>query len=427
MKKLTALYEEAEPGTTPPVASVAVRDSTGIASTTVGGRPGTRFQAASISKAVAAAAALRLVADDVIALDRDVTTYLRSWRPPSETHVPFTLRQLLSHSAGLTVHGFPGYAPGLPLPTLPQILDGADPANTGPVRVAGIPGLTFKYSGGGYTVVQQLMEDVTGAPFADLADELVFRPAGMFTATYHPDSDSTAVAHVDGRPVAGGGHRYPEQAAAGMWCTAEDLIRFVSAIRDAAEGDGELLPTALAREMLTEQAAPLGLGLFLEPDPVLPRFGHGGDNHGFTCFVTASRTGPYAVAVMHNDDTSIDMLTRVKDTAMRETGWPHTAEETTRSRGVRTLDDWRHRYGGDWRLPDGRNVRIDWPRDGGDDAKAPTITVGDGAALTLTVHGLRHVSVDAVRTELEFDLDSSGRATTMTIRQFGTESTATRV
>ena len=123
----------------------------------------TLFQAASISKPVAALAALQLVAEGHVDLDADVNTYLKSWRVPANdlmAESPVTLRGLLTHRAGLSVSGFPGYGPDAAVPDAPGVLDGR--GNTDPVRVVMTPGERRRYSGGGYTVMQQLVADVRG-------------------------------------------------------------------------------------------------------------------------------------------------------------------------------------------------------------------------------------------------------------------------
>jgi CubicO group peptidase (beta-lactamase class C family) len=155
-----------------------------------GGKPvdaDTMFQAASISKHVGAIVALRLVDEGNLSLDEDVNLKLRSWRVPENEFTrteKVTLRRLLNHSAGLTVHGFPGYAAGAPLPRLPEILDGKKPANTPAVRVDVVPGTLWRYSGGGYEVMQQLVVDVTGKSFPQVAREIVLGPLQMTRSTY---------------------------------------------------------------------------------------------------------------------------------------------------------------------------------------------------------------------------------------------------
>jgi CubicO group peptidase (beta-lactamase class C family) len=154
----------------------------------------TLFQAASISKPVAALAALRLVQEGVLDLDEDVNRKLKSWKIPDSrftTTQPVTLRRMLSHSAGLTVHGFRGYASTEPVPTVLQIVNGEPPANSRAIRVDTFPGARWRYSGGGYTVMQQLLVDVSGKPFPELMRTQVLDPLGMKHSTYEQPLRST--------------------------------------------------------------------------------------------------------------------------------------------------------------------------------------------------------------------------------------------
>jgi CubicO group peptidase (beta-lactamase class C family) len=147
----------------------------------------TLFQAGSISKPVAAIAALHHVERGMLSLDADINAKLVSWKVPENEFTrteKVTLRRLLSHSAGLTVHGFPGYAVTDPVPTLVQVLDGVKPANTAPVRVDVVPGSTFRYSGGGTTVVQLALVDQLGKPFPQIMSETVFTKLGLANSTY---------------------------------------------------------------------------------------------------------------------------------------------------------------------------------------------------------------------------------------------------
>ena len=147
----------------------------------------TLFQSGSISKPVAAMAALRLGQEGKLSLDTDVNQALTSWKIPPSAAAPgavVTLRELLNHTAGLTVPGFPGYAAGTPIPTLVQILNGEQRANTAPVRLEAPPGSRWIYSGGGYTVMQQLLIDVSHEQFAKLMRDAVLAPIGMTRSTY---------------------------------------------------------------------------------------------------------------------------------------------------------------------------------------------------------------------------------------------------
>ena len=305
-----------------PVASVAVTVDRDEVSATWGAPHGILFQAASISKPVAALVALRLVAQGRLALDADVNQYLASWQlPDGDGLPPVTVRHLLSHGGALTVSGVPGYQQGEALPSLTDILDGVPPANTPAVRKDGPPGLEWRYSGGGYVILQQLLEDVAGRPFADLASELVFRPAGMDAATYaQPQPSGAAAAHVAGEEVAWRVH--PELATAGLWCTPDDLVRLAQVIQAAVAGEpGALLPRDLALEMVTRQTGDFGLGLELSGEGASERFSHGGENYGYECALAGSVHGGNAVAVMTSSDQGVPLITSLLSVISASTSW----------------------------------------------------------------------------------------------------------
>lgn len=294
--------------------------------------PRTRFQAASISKPVAAMGTLRLVQEGRLALDVDVNSKLRSWKVPENEFTKeekVTLRRLLSHSAGLTVHGFPGYAADAPVPALSQILDGGKPANTAAIRVDVVPGSLWRYSGGGYTVVQQMLLDVTGRPFPVLMKDMVLQPLGMMDSTYEQPLPETlraqaATAHgADGKVIEGRYHTYPEMAAAGLWTTPSDLARFAIALQQAVAGKSQrVLSQAVARQMLSVQKGSYGLGLSLSGTGHDTRFGHGGSNAGFRCEMVAYvETGQGAV-VMTNGDRGGRLAQELLRSIAREYGWP---------------------------------------------------------------------------------------------------------
>src|SRR5206468_75688 len=246
---------------------------------------------------------------------------LRSWRLPENEHTlrrPVTLRALLSHTAGTTVHGFPGYASDAPLPALQQILDGEPPANTKPVRVDIPVGTQVRYSGGGTLIVQQVLIDVTGERFPELMARLVLEPLGMSDSNYEQPLPvalhaRAATAHDDAGPVPGKWHVYPEMAAAGLWTTASDLARFVLGIERAiADQPGALIPARLAREMVRPQnGVPVGLGPQLAGSDRDPRFFHSGGNRGFNCRcvgfvehadgVVVMTNGPFSAAPLLNE------------------------------------------------------------------------------------------------------------------------------
>src|SRR5256885_8622 len=186
----------------------------------------TLFLAGSISKPVFASGFLRLAEDRKISLDADINSLLKSWHLPESKFTErekVTPRRLLTHSAGLTVWGFPGYALDSVVPSVPQLLDGTPPANTAAVRNDTFPGARWLYSGGGITILQLATTDITGEDFPTLMRRLVLQPAGMMRSTYEnplPMSRRGGAAsrreQID-TPVPGGFHVYPEMAAAGLW------------------------------------------------------------------------------------------------------------------------------------------------------------------------------------------------------------------
>jgi CubicO group peptidase (beta-lactamase class C family) len=305
-----------------PAASVAVAVDQHEVIEAWGVPPGALFQAASISKPVAAMVALWLAADDRLDLDADVNKFLTSWQLPGNPGTePVTVRHLLCHGGGLSVHGFPGYRQDEPLPSLTDMLDGLPPSNTPAVRRNGPVGREWRYSGGGYLVLQQLIEDVTRRDFAGLAAELVLRPAGMITASYaQPDPAAAAAPYVQGRAEVWRVH--PEHAAAGLWCTPADLLRLAQAIQAAVAGEpGALLPAELARQMVTPQVGGWGLGLRIVGEGDGRTFSHGGENYGYECGMIGSVYGHNAAAVMTNSDQGVPVLEAMVAAIINSSSW----------------------------------------------------------------------------------------------------------
>ena len=302
--------------------------------------PTTLFQAASISKPVAATAMLRLVERGTLNLDTNVNRYLKSWKVPDNkftTTEKVTLRRIVSHTAGLTVHGFPGYATTDAIPTVVQVLDGVKPANTDPVRVDTTPGAIERYSGGGTTIMQQLLVDVTGKPFPALMQELVLGPVGMTSSTYEqpiPAARAPEAAHAhrqDGKEIPGGWHVYPEMAPAGLWTTPTDLLKWAIAITDARAGRSTtLLSQGMTQQMLTAQKNEVGLGPFVGGTGRNFHFGHGGANEGFHSQLVMYPELGVGAAVMTNGDGGPLLIPEVLRALAAEYGWPdYGAERVT--------------------------------------------------------------------------------------------------
>jgi CubicO group peptidase (beta-lactamase class C family) len=283
--------------------------------------PNKLFQAASISKPVTALAALRLVQDGRLSLDQDVNHYLRSWCIPDSQFTQqrkVTLRDLLSHTAGINASGFPGYADGEPVPTLIQILDGAPPANTPPIRIEAEPGKQWLYSGGGYVIIQQMLEDITGDPFPLVIQRLVLDPLEMQSSLFDQPLpigkyQLAAVGHDEcGQPIPGKWHTYPEMAAAGLWTTSSDLARFAMGIQDAFLGvPGSLLSVDLAQSMLKVVLNGYSLGLSVHETNQGLVFGHSGGNRGYRCFLAANASTGQGLVVMTNASQGSDLCMEV--------------------------------------------------------------------------------------------------------------------
>jgi CubicO group peptidase (beta-lactamase class C family) len=293
----------------------------------------TLFQAASISKPVGALATLRLVQQGKLNLDENVNDKLREWKVPDNqftTTEKVTLRRILSHSAGLTVHGFAGYAAGEPVPTIVQVLNGEKPANSPPVRVDVTPGTIWRYSGGGYVVMQLLLTEQTKETFPALLHNMVLWPAGMTHSTYHqpiPAELRRFVAtpyRASGEPVKGGPHTYPEMAPAGLWTTPSDLDRLAIELIKEYEGtSSKILSQAMMRQMLTPQKDDWGLGFALGPAPnKLVGFGHGGANEGYRSEWQNYVGLQQGVAIMTNSDSGGEVAEEYLRAVAKEYGWP---------------------------------------------------------------------------------------------------------
>jgi len=296
----------------------------------------TLFIAGSVSKPVAVMGALRLVQEGKISLDRDINTYLVSWKLPENEFTKaekVTLRRIMSHSAGLTVHGFLGYVAGRPVPTLVQILNGESPANSGPIRVDTVPGTIWRYSGGGTMIMQQAMIDVEQKPFPAILTEKVLRPIGMTSSSYEQDMGPerlklAASGHSNGKVIEGKRFMQPELAAAGLWTTPADLAKFAIEVELSAAGkSNKVLSPEMARLMVTPQinivrTQDMALGMFLEQRGQSVYFGHGGADVGFVCQMTANRDAGYGAAVMTNSDSmAVPLINEILQSIAAEYNW----------------------------------------------------------------------------------------------------------
>jgi CubicO group peptidase (beta-lactamase class C family) len=300
----------------------------------------TLFQSGSISKPVAAMAVLALVQEGKLNLDTDVNQYLKVWKiPPTDLaeKSKVTLRGLLSHTAGVNVVGFDGYAAGTPVPSLIQVLNGEKPTNSKPIHVDHVPGTKWHYSGGGYTIVQQMLIDVSGETFPHLLDQLVLDPVGMKRSTYIQQLPPSLAADVatpydkGEKEIAGGPHIYPEMAAAGLWSTPSDLAQLGIEIQNSLIGkSNRVLSVAMTKEMLTpvttaamrkDSLDDWALGWTISGTSAHPYFYKGGADTGFRAMIVVYNQGDGAV-VMTNGDGGGRLIQEILLSIAHEYNWP---------------------------------------------------------------------------------------------------------
>jgi len=282
----------------------------------------TMFQAASISKPITALATLNLAKDGLLNINKPVNQYIKHWKIPnykaSDTN-PILIKQLINHTSGLSVHGFAGYQTKEMVPSLIEVLNGASileqvfslkNVNSAPIEVIDTPGEQYKYSGGGYSVLQQVLLDYTGDDFSALMHKNIFLKLKMKNSTFQqPVTDKLtaqlASGHIDiDDTVDGKYHIYPEQAAAGLWTTSEDLAKVLIDIQKSLFDDsGLMLSKSFAEKMTTPSFDTfLGLGFFLrnvsnQIDNFY--FYHDGRNKGFSSSLLGHKDG-YGVVILTN-------------------------------------------------------------------------------------------------------------------------------
>ena len=289
----------------------------------------TVFQAGSISKPAFAAILMKYREDNPLDLNADVNTFLTSWQLPKHEwsgQEAVSLRRLLSHTAGTTVHGFPGYAAGEPVPTLQQVLEGAFPANTDAVVVDIKPGTQMRYSGGGTTLAQLTLQDVANEPLPTMSQRLLFKPLGMTRSGFEQPistnlSNNMATPYDgDGAPIKGGPHTYATLAAAGMWSTPSDMLKMVSSVRSAYLGQKtDWISQATAQELLTNntptnEAPNVGIGFFINMDDSgeILGFGHGGADAGFMSQLYIELNTGNGYAIMTNGSNGRQLITELE-------------------------------------------------------------------------------------------------------------------
>ncbi len=304
----------------------------------------TLFEPGSISKSLHALGILKLAQEKKIDLNTDINTYLTSWKFPYDSLSKgkiITLAQILSHTAGLSVHGFPGHDIHERIPTVINVLDGKKPAVTPPVRSMFEPGLKFEYSGGGTTISQLLLMDVTKQDYATWMYENVLKPIGMQNSSFAqpPAKDKQPLCasgyNADGSPVSNKFHVYPEQAAAGLWMTPSDLANYVIDMQLAYQGKpSKVLNSEMVKlHLTTYKDGPTSLGSFIEDHNGAKYFEHGAANDGFFGDFYGSLEGGYGVVVFLNKEDQ-KILPEVINSVAKAYNWKNFSYEPIRKKSI---------------------------------------------------------------------------------------------
>jgi len=316
----------------------------------------TLFQAGSISKPIAALAALKLSENNSLELNKDVNNYLKNWKVPENKHTKdkkVTLKKLLTHTAGMTVHGFPGYQQTDNFPSIIDVLNGS--GNTSKIVVDTIPGSIWRYSGGGYTVMEKVVEDVSGLTLDEYMSKNIFPSIGMKNSTYQQpitkewQKNISAAYDRNGQLIKGLWNNYPEQAAAGLWTTPTDLAKYCIEIQDIAKGkkNGILSKTTI-NQMLTKHKNDWGLGPSLQNQKDSLIFGHGGKNAGFTNDMKAYVYQGNAIIVMTNADNGGKLISEIKNAISKHYNWSISQPRTIKT--ITLPDDVLKQYMGKYEL-----------------------------------------------------------------------------
>ena len=290
----------------------------------------TLFQAASLSKSLNAVGVLKLVQDKKLVLNTDINNYLTTWKFPYNKVAKgkkINVANLLSHSAGLTVHGFLGYERGDKLPTITEILDGKKPANSEAVRSVFEPGLKAEYSGGGTTISQLIVMNITKVPYAQYMWNNVLKPMGMLNSTYvqpplNKKPNQLATGYQENKDeIKGKYHIYPEQAAAGLWTNPTDLAHYIIETQLSLAGkSNKVLSQEMTKLRLTPYIENVGLGVFIGEKGSTKTFSHSGGNEGFRCYYYGSLEGGKGVVVMVNSDNG-EILQELINSVALVYGW----------------------------------------------------------------------------------------------------------
>ena len=307
----------------------------------------TLFEPGSISKSLNAVGILKLAQDKKVDLYTDVNTYLTTWKFPYDSvskGIKITLAQILSHQAGLSTHGFLGHNINGPIPTVVQVLNGKPPATSPPVRSEFEPGLKYQYSGGGTTISQLVLTDVTKQKYEAWMYTNVLKPLGMIHSSFAqpPVKEKRPLCatgyYTDGSPVLNKFHVYPEQAAAGLWMTPSDLCNYIIDMQLANKGEPSkvLNPEMVKLHLTPYNDGPTAMGTFIDDLDGAKYFQHSAGNDGFCGFYFASLEDGYGLVVFMNSADG-RLLQEVINSVAKEYNWKNFYREPRRINSVKII------------------------------------------------------------------------------------------
>ncbi len=308
----------------------------------------TLFEPGSISKTLNALGILKLAQEKKLDLYADINNYLTSWKFPYDSlskGKKITLAQILSHHAGLSVHGFPGHH-NSSIPTVYEVLDGKKPAVTPAVRSEFQPDSMFQYSGGGTTISQVLLADVTGQPYDVWMYENVLKPIGMVNSTYAqpPAKEKWPLCATgywrDGTPLVDKFRVYPEQAAAGLWMTPSDLANYIIDMELALKGEkSKVLSPEMVRLHLTpyNKDSPAAMGTFIDDHDGVKYFQHSAGNDGFCGGFFGTFEGGDGVVIFLNSE-AWNFMPEVTNCVAKVYGWKNFYREPKRRKTDKVVD-----------------------------------------------------------------------------------------
>lgn len=427
----------------------------GVREAGAGGDPVTAkslFQAASISKPIAALALLHHAGLGAFDLDQGINTYLQSWKlPDSEVAAVdrVTLRDLLAHSAGITPGGFVGYERGSAVPTLLQILEGTPPASNRPARILAVPGAEVSYSGLGYVMLQLALSEHLGKPFEEIIRASIFDPVGMDDSTLAQeltealDARAARGHRADGEAIPGGWHVYPELAAAGMWSTPTDLAKLaIEVARSSSDRSHRILSHEMTLRMLTQHRDQMGLGFVIRPGSEHGWFAHSGGNPGYRChFQMLAGTGQ-GVVIMTNSDVGGLIIPLITRSVARAYAWPvseirdlsagsteaiftridEKVDQPASARKKIDVDEKvLKRYVGRYELGPGQVFEVDLSEG------SLYVRLGDQPRFPVHPESESEFFYEVVDAQLTFVVDGTGRTTALILHQGGRDLEARRI